>query len=108
MKKLLTTTGLTGLLIGGAMLVPAAASAVSVNDAARTYCNVERQDRQDFIREYGSLGQAGMQRCIRKETNTAKRACRADLRNDRADYIQQFGGTDRAAFQRCLKYELRN
>jgi hypothetical protein len=108
MNRALKTTGLAGLLVAAAMLLPAGASAGSVNAAAKAYCNIERQDRQDFIREYGSLGAAGMQRCIRKETRLAKRECRAELRNDRVDYIRQFGGTDRAAFQRCLKYELRN
>lgn len=108
MKKLLTTTGLTGLLVGVAMLAPVGASAMSVNGAARAYCNIERQDRQDFIRAYGSLGAVGMQRCIRKETSLAKRECRADLRNDRVDYIRQFGGTGREALERCLRYELRN
>jgi|GEM_PF-2127856 len=108
MKKALTTTGLAGLLVAGAMLVPAGASAASVNGAARAYCNVERQDRQDFIRQYGSAGEAGMQRCIRREKRLATRECRAELRNDRPDFIRQFGGIDKAAFQRCLKFELRN
>jgi hypothetical protein len=108
MKKLATATGLTGLMIAGAMLVPTGAQAVSVNGAARAYCNVERQDRQDFIRQYGSAGRVGMQRCIRREKRLANRECRAELRNDRRDFIRQFGGTNRRAFQRCMRYELRN
>ena len=108
MNKTLKTTGLAGLLVAGAMLLPAGASAGTVNAAATKYCNIERQDRQDFIREYGSLGAAGMQRCVKKEIRLAKRECRADLRNDRRDYIRQFGGTDRRAFNRCIRYELLN
>jgi len=108
MKKAFTTAALTGLMVAGALLIPAGASAVSVQGAAKSYCNKERQDRQDFIREYGSVGKAGMQRCIRKEIRFAKRECRAELRNDRRDYIRQFGGTDRRAFKRCQRYELRN
>ncbi len=108
MKKALTAIGLTGLIAAGAMALPSAASAQSVNGAARAYCNAERQDRQDFIRDYGSAGKKGMQRCIRREIRSAKRECRAELRNDRLDYIRQFGGTGKRAFKRCQKYELRN
>jgi hypothetical protein len=108
MNNALKTTGLTGLLMAGAMLLPGAASAGTVNTAATKYCNIERQDPQDFIREYGSLGAAGMQRCVKKEIRLAKRECRADLRNDRVDYIRQFGGTDRRAFNRCIRFELLN
>jgi hypothetical protein len=108
MKKVLKATGLAGVFVAAAMLVPAGASAGSVNGAAKAYCNLERQDPQDFIRDYGSLGKAGMQRCIRREIREAKRECRAELRNDRMDYIRQFGGADAKAFQRCLRYELRN
>ena len=67
MKRALTAIGLTGLIAAGAMALPSAASAQSVNGAARAYCNVERQDRQDFIRDYGSAGKKGMKRCIRRE-----------------------------------------
>ncbi len=108
MKKALIAIGLTGVMAAGAMALPSAASAQSVNGAARAYCNIERQDRQDFIRDYGSVGKKGMQRCIRREIRQAKRECRAELRNDRRDYIRQFGGTDRRAFKRCQVYELRN
>jgi hypothetical protein len=88
--------------------MPSAAGAQSVNSAARAYCNAERADIQDFIRQYGSAGQAGMRNCIRIETRLAKRECRAELRNDRVDYIRQFGGTGPKAFKRCQVYELRN
>lgn len=108
MNNALKTTGLAGLLVAGAMLLPAGASAGTVNAAAKKYCNIERQDSQDFIREFGSLGATGMQRCIRSEIRKAKRECRADLRNDRVDYIRQFGGTDARAFNRCIRYELLN
>ncbi len=108
MKRALVSAGLTGLMVAAAMFVPAAASAASVQGAAKAYCNKERQDRQDFIREYGSAGKAGMQRCMRREIKLAKRECRAELRNDRRDYIRQFGGTDRRAFERCQRYELRS
>lgn len=107
MRKALISTGLAGLMVAAAMVLPAAASAGTVNNAARAYCNKERLDRQDFIRDYGNAGKVGMQRCIRRETRLAKRECRAELRNDRRDYIRQFGGTDGRAFQRCLRYELR-
>jgi hypothetical protein len=107
-KKALTTTGLAGILVAAAMILPAGASAGSVNNAARAYCNKERLDRQDFIRQYGNAGRTGMQRCIRREKRLANRECRAELRNDRRDFIRQFGGTNGRAFQRCMRYELRN
>lgn len=108
MKKAITSAALTTVLVAAAMVLPAAASAGSVNNAARAYCNKERMDRQDFIRDYGNAGKVGMQRCTRRETRLAKRECRAELRNDRSDYIRQFGGTDGRAFQRCRRYELRD
>ena len=108
MKRAMTAAGLTGLLAAAGMALPATAAAGSVNSAARAYCNIERQDRADFIRDYGSAGKAGMQRCMRREIRLAKRECRADLRNDRADYIRQFGGTGKKAFKRCQVYELRD
>ncbi len=107
MKTALSATGLTGLIVFAAMVLPAGASANPVRGAAKAYCNKERQDRQDFIREFGSAGKAGMQRCVRKEIRLARRECRAELKSDRPDYISQFGGTDQRAFKRCLRYELR-
>lgn len=95
-------------MVAAAMVLPAAASAGNANGAARAYCNKERTDRQDFIRQYGNTGRTGMKRCIGREKRLANRECRAELRNDRRDYIRQFGGTDRRAFQRCLRYELRD
>jgi len=106
MRKALVSTGLAGLMVAAAMVLPAAASAETVNSAARAYCNKERMDRQDFIRDYGNAGKVGMQRCISREKQLAVRECQAELRTDREDYARQFGGTDRQAFQRCLKYEL--
>jgi len=108
MKKALTTAGLIGLIAVGATLNTAGASASTVGASAKAYCNKERNDLQDFKRQYGGTGKAAMQRCVKRETRLAKRECRAELRNDRPDYIKQFGGTDRNAFQRCLKYELRS
>lgn len=107
MKKALTGAGIVGLIAAGAMALPAGASAASVQGAAKTYCNKERSDRQDFIRDYGSAGKKGMQRCIRREIRLAKRECRSELNNDRPDYIKQFGGTGKRSFKRCQVYELR-
>ena len=87
-------------MVAAAMVLPAAASAGTVNNVARAYCNEERMDRQDFIRQYGNTGRAGMLRCIRREKRLAVRECRVELRSDRRDFIRQFGGTNRRAFQR--------
>jgi hypothetical protein len=79
----------------------------SVLELARTYCEVEQRDPDDFARQYGS-GEAAMDTCIAREIAAAERECDRDLAGDPDDFQREFGGSDAAAIERCVKYELQS
>jgi len=103
MKRALTSTGLAGLIVVGAMLLPGAASAASTTDLARADCRAEKlDDPAEFRREHGTIAN-----CITNEKRQARRECKADRRFETAEFRREYGGTGKQALRRCIRDELR-
>lgn len=106
MKKAVISSGITGIIVAGAMIVPGTASAVTTGDLARADCRMEkREDPREFKREFGT-GKAAIKRCTTREIKQARRECRFERRYESAEFKREYGGTGKQALRRCVRSEL--
>ena len=106
MKKAIISSGLAGIIVAGAMIVPGTASAASTGALAKADCRSERLDDPfEFKREHGT-GKAAIARCATREIRQARRECKADRRFETAEFRREYG-TGKQALRRCVRDEVR-
>lgn len=107
MKKAIISSGIAGIIVAGAMIVPGTASAATTKGLAKTDCRMEkRDDPREFKREFGT-GKAAIKRCATHEIRQARRECRFDRRHETAEFRREYGGTGKRALRRCVRHEVR-